>query len=74
MMLRPAIGELLAKIGTEDKPGTRYSLVIATAKRARRLNEANADKKSKPANYVSTAIKEIDEGLVKVNSDAAHLR
>ena len=70
MMLRPAIGDLLKKIGTEERPGTRYALVIATAKRARKLNEEHIDTKGKPANYVSTAIKEIDEGIVKVNSDS----
>lgn len=66
MMLRPAIGDLLEKVGTKEKPGTRYSLVIATAKRARKLNDNNVENKGKPANFVSRAINEINDGTVKV--------
>ena len=39
MMLRPAIGNLLDKITTEENVGTRYELVIAVAKRAREIAE-----------------------------------
>ena len=66
MMLRPAIGDLLEKIGTKEKPGTRYALVIATAKRARKLNDDCVENKGKPANFVSRAINEINEGIVEV--------
>ena len=66
MMLRPAIGDLLKKVGTEERPGTRYALVIATAKRARKLNEDNETVKGKPANFVSQAIDEINDGTVSV--------
>ena len=66
MMLRPAIGELLEKVGTKEKPGTRYSLVIATAKRARKLNDNNIESKGKPANFVSRAVNEIHDGTVTV--------
>lgn len=68
MMLRPAIGELLEKVGTKEKPGTRYALVIATAKRARKLNDENETVKGRPANYVSRAINEIHDGTVRVVS------
>ena len=70
MMLRPAIGDLLKKVGTEDRPGTRFSLVIATAKRARKLNEDNETVKGKPANFVSQAIDEINDGTVNVTPAA----
>lgn len=68
MMLRPAIGELLKKVGTEERAGTRYALVIATAKRARKLNEHNEDTKSVFKNYVSDAVADIHSGTVKVVS------
>ena len=66
MMLRPAIGDLLEKVGTKEKPGTRYSLVIATAKRARILNDNNVENKGQPANFVSRAVNEINDGTVTV--------
>ena len=68
MMLRPAIGELLEKVTTDERAGTRYALVIATAKRARKLNEMNDDPKSKYMNYVSDAVTDIHNGTVKVVS------
>ncbi len=65
MMLRPAIGNLLEKITTEDKVGTRYELVIAVAKRAREINEKDNVKMTE-ANAVSLAVKEIADGKVDV--------
>lgn len=72
MMLRPAIGDLLEKIGTKEKPGTRYALVIAASKRARKLNDEYVPvPKAKAVNFVSKAIEQIDDGSVRViaNSD-----
>lgn len=69
MMLRPAIGELLEKVSTEERNGTRYALVIATAKRARKLNELNDDPKTAYKNYVSDAVSDIHNGTVKVVSE-----
>ncbi len=66
MMLRPAIGNLLDKITTEDTVGTRYELVIAVAKRAREINEKNNVKMTE-ANSVSLAVKEIADGKVDVS-------
>ncbi len=58
-MIKPSMGELLTKVDS------RYSLVIAVAKRARQLTEdtmsINIKKVTKP---VLTAIKEIDSGKV----------
>lgn len=71
MMLRPAIGDLLEKIGTDEKPGTRYALVIATAKRARKLNdESEPVGKGKAVSFVSKAIEQIDDGTVRVIADS----
>ncbi len=66
MMLRPAIGNLLDKITTEENVGTRYELVIAVAKRAREINEKNNVKMTE-ANAVSLAVKEIADGKVNVS-------
>ena len=66
MMLRPAIGNLLDKITTEENVGTRYELVIAVAKRAREINEKDNVKMTE-ANAVSLAVKEIAEGKVEVS-------
>ncbi|MBQ7039307.1 MAG: DNA-directed RNA polymerase subunit omega [Clostridia bacterium] len=63
MMLRPTMSDLV------EKTDSRYSLVIAVAKRARQLTdgaealaEASSDKK------VSVAINEIDQGKVEIFS------
>ena len=60
-MLRPTMSDLV------EKTDSRYSLVIAVAKRARQLTdgaealaEASSDKK------VSVAINEIDQGKVEI--------
>ena len=66
MMLRPAINNLLNKITTEKHVGTRYELVIAVAKRARDVNDCEKIKMT-AANSVSYAVKEIDDGKVKVS-------
>jgi len=66
MMLRPAIGNLLDKITTEETVGTRYELVIAVAKRAREINEKDNVKMTE-ANAVSLAVKEIADGKVEVS-------
>lgn len=61
MMLRPTMSDLV------EKTDSRYSLVIAVAKRARQLTdgaealaEASSDKK------VSVAINEINQGKVEI--------
>ena len=61
MMVKPTVAELLEKVDN------RYSLVIATAKRARQI--ADGDKplvKTDDVAAVSIAADEIDEGKVKV--------
>ena len=62
MMVKPSVAELLEKI--DD----RYSLVIATAKRARQIasgSEKLTDKKCEES-PVTIAANEIAEGKVKI--------
>lgn len=62
MMLYPSIMELM------EKTGSRYSLVIATAKRAREIEEA-AEVKTKDmdgARSISQAATEIADGHILV--------
>lgn len=68
MMLRPTMSDLV------KKTDSRYSLVIAVAKRARQLTdgaealaEASSDKK------VSVAINEIDQGVVEIFNSEENL-
>ncbi len=65
MMLYPSIMELM------KKTGSRYSLVIATAKRAREIEEMEAEntKKSDGARSISKAATEIADGTVLVIDD-----
>ncbi len=65
MMLYPSIMELM------KKTGSRYSLVIATAKRAREIEEMSADdtKNSDGARSISKAATEIADGTVLVIDD-----
>ena len=61
MMVKPTVAELLEKLDN------RYSLVIATAKRARQI--ADGDKvltKTDDVAAVSIAADEIEDGKVKV--------
>ena len=57
-MIYPPITNLL------EKAYSRYSLVIATAKRARIISEDESREVTKP---VIEAIKEIDAGIVTIN-------
>ena len=71
-MLHPSYAELIQALNSDVVEGeppvvnSRYSVVLATAKRARQLamqEDAITDK------HVSCAIKEISEGLVKIKAD-----
>ncbi|MBR2500377.1 MAG: DNA-directed RNA polymerase subunit omega [Clostridia bacterium] len=65
MMLYPSIMELM------KKTGSRYSLVIATAKRAREIEEMTAEnaKNADGARSISKAATEIADGTVLVIDD-----
>lgn len=61
MMLYPSIMDLM------EKTGNRYSLVIATAKRAREIEEeAHETKSSDGARSISKAATEIADGKVLI--------
>ncbi len=61
-MIYPTIGELM------KKTGSRYSLVIAAAKRARQiaLDSENTDHPIDGAKSITQAVHEIADGVVKV--------
>ena len=67
MMLYPSIIDLM------EKAGSRYSLVIAAAKRARQISEEvfqETDVSLDGARSITEAVKEIAEGKVEIiNSD-----
>lgn len=76
MMLHPSYSDLMEVVNSEVEPGeapvvnSRYSIVMATAKRARQLiagEEALVPEKSnKP---LSIAIDELNQGKIKILGD-----
>ena len=73
-MIHPSYVELMkvvnndVEIGEEPVVNSRYSIVIATAKRARQLisgDEPMADKRTCPKS-LSIAVEELYEGKVKI--------
>ncbi len=76
MMLRPSYNDLIEVINSEVEPGSeplvqsRYSIVIATAKRARQLiggEEATVAEDGRKA--LSVAIDELYQSKVKIVSE-----
>lgn len=75
-MLHPSYNDLMNVVNSDVEPGehpvvnSRYSIVLATAKRARQLIDG-----SKPlvdGNYpkpLSTAIEELSSSAIKINSE-----
>lgn len=77
-MLHPSYTELMNKInerqGTEDEPfiKSRYSIVVAAAKRARQLiggDEPLIEPEDKQAKPLSIAVDELYEGKVNILPD-----
>lgn len=75
-MLHPSYAELINVVNSEVENGeenvvnSRYSIVMATAKRARQLiagDEAMVDDRGKKA--LSVAVEELNEGKIKITSD-----
>lgn len=61
-MIYPSIDDLIKKVDS------KYTLVIATAKRARQIKEKEEEKNEKIVlKEVSMALKEIDQGAVTYN-------
>ena len=76
MMLRPSYLDLINVVNKEAEPGkepliqSRYSIVIATAKRARQLiagEEAYVNAKGKKP--LSIAVEEISKGFVTIEPE-----
>ena len=75
-MLHPSYTDLLKVVNSEVEPGetpvvnSRYSIVMATAKRARQIiagDEALVDGKGKKP--LSVAVDELNEGRIKILGD-----
>ncbi len=76
-MIHPSYTELMQVVNSEVEPGevpvvnSRYSIVMATSKRARQIisgDEALVDmpKEKKP---LSLAVEELNQGLIKIIGD-----
>ncbi|MCI8274353.1 MAG: DNA-directed RNA polymerase subunit omega [Lachnospiraceae bacterium] len=72
-MLHPSYTDLINAVNSEVAPGeepivqSRYSIVIATAKRARQLIAGDRALLDAPSNKpLSTAVEEINQTLVRV--------
>ena len=75
-MIHPSYTELMEVINSDVEPGeqpvvqSRYSVVMATAKRARQIIDgAEPLVKSESGNPLSTAVKELYSGKVKIVGD-----
>ena len=75
-MIHPSYTELMEVINSDVEPGeqpvvqSRYSVVMATAKRARQIIDgAEPLVKSESGNQLSTAVKELYSGKVKIVGD-----
>ncbi|MBQ9699893.1 MAG: DNA-directed RNA polymerase subunit omega [Lachnospiraceae bacterium] len=76
-MLHPSYSDLMAVVNSEVEPGeqpvvqSRYSIVYATAKRARQIisGEQPLVKNVKNNKPLSIAIEELNSGKVKIVSD-----
>ena len=75
-MLHPSYSDLMKVVNSEVEPGeapvvnSRYSIVMATAKRARQLiggEEALVPEKSSKS--LSVAVEELNQGKIKILSD-----
>lgn len=75
-MLHPSYSDLMKVVNSEVEPGeepvvsSRYSIVMATSKRARQIiggDEALVDMKGKKP--LSVAVEELNQGKIKILSD-----
>ena len=75
-MLHPSYSDLMKVVNSDVEPGeepvvsSRYSIVMATSKRARQINngdEAFVESKGKKA--LSVAVEELNAGKIKILND-----
>ena len=75
-MLHPSYSDLMKVVNSEVEPGetpvvnSRYSIVMATAKRARQIiNGDEALVEGNEQKPVSSAVEELNQGKIKILSD-----
>ena len=75
-MLHPSYSDLMKVVNSEVEPGeapvvnSRYSIVMATSKRARQLiNGSEPLVKSKINKPLSLAVEELNQGKIKILTD-----
>ncbi len=76
-MLHPSYSDLMKVVNSEVEPGeapvvnSRYSIVMATSKRARQIisGEEALVKSEKDAKPLSVAVEELNQGKIKILSD-----
>lgn len=75
-MLHPSYNDLMQVVNSEVEPGeqpvvnSRYSIVLATAKRARQIIDGSKPLAECGCNKpLSVAVEELNEGKVKIVSD-----
>ena len=75
-MLHPSYSDLMKVVNSEVEPGeapvvnSRYSIVMATAKRARQIiSGEEALVSAKGAKPLSVAVVELNQGKIKILSD-----
>ena len=75
-MLHPSYSDLMKVVNSEVEPGeapvvnSRYSIVMATSKRARQIisgEDALVEKKDRKA--LSVAVEELNQGKIKILGD-----
>ena len=75
-MLHPSYSDLMKVVNSDVEPGeepvvsSRYSIVMATSKRARQINNGDeAFVESEGRKALSVAIEELSEGKIKILND-----
>ncbi|MCI8928591.1 MAG: DNA-directed RNA polymerase subunit omega [Lachnospiraceae bacterium] len=77
-MLHPSYSDLMKVVNSEVEPGeapvvnSRYSIVMATSKRARQIisgEEPLVNEKEKDTKPLSIAVEELNQGKIKILSD-----
>ena len=75
-MLHPSYSDLMKVVNSEVEPGeapvvnSRYSIVMATAKRARQINAGDEPLANATCDKpLSMAVEELNQGKIKILSD-----
>lgn len=74
-MIHPSYTEIMKVVNEDVEPGeqpivqSRYSIVLATAKRARQIIDGDEPMAASNGKPLSTAVEEVFEGKVKIVSE-----